>query len=190
MKHVLKMTVILLAMICATAQSPKPATQPAKPATANTVHKPAAVSPAAVKPEKASAPFEVVSAKRVDSVRGVAGSSVSWAKDDVKTGLIVVLKRKSPGTTFMLHSADFSLHTDEDNTIDTFPIPASPVIGASGGMKTPDENTTWLLGVVSATKIDEGDAYIALLFEAHKKYQQFSLHYATPLANGIKVAAQ
>jgi hypothetical protein len=57
-------------------------------------------------------------------------------------------------------------------------------------MKTPDESTTWLLGVISVTKISEGDAYFALLFEARKKYQEYSLRYAVPLADGIKVAAQ
>ncbi len=180
MKHVLEMTVFLLAVTCVSAQTPKNTA-------ANAAHKPIAIKSPAV---KADMPFEVVSVKRVDSVQGVAGSSISWTKDDPRTGLIVVLKRKSLAKSLMLYSADFSLHTEDENAIDRIPIPASPVVGVSGGMKTPDESTTWLLGVVSATKIDEGDAYFALLFEAHKKHQDFSLRYAVPLADGIKVAAQ
>jgi hypothetical protein len=180
MKHVLEMAAVLLAITCAAAQTPKPAAQVPKPATVN-----AAQKSVAMKAEKEQLPFEVVSAKRVDSVDGLAGSSLSWKKDDPRTGLIVVLKRKSPAKSLMLYSADFSLH---DSASDF--IPASPVVGVSSGMKTPGESHTWILGVVSATKIDEGGAYFALLFEAHKKHQDFSLRYAVPLADGIKVAAQ
>jgi hypothetical protein len=180
MKNVFAMTAVLLAMTCATAQTPKPAAQAPKPATGN-----AAQKPAAMKAEKEQLPFEVVSAKRVDSVVGLAGSSLSWKKDDPRSGLIVVLKRKSAAKTLMLHSADFSVH---DSASDF--IPASPVVGVSSGMKAPGESPTWILSVVSTTMMHEGDAYFALLFELPKSDQEFSLRYAVPLADGIKVSAQ
>ena len=180
MKHVLEMTVVLLAGVCATAQTPKPSV-------ANATHKPAAVKPVAVKPEKELLLFEVVSAKRINSVSGIAGNSAYWNKDSASTGLIVVLRRKRFDKPTYLFSTDFSLHYGNEDASDE--IPVSPAVGISDGTSAPDAPPSWVLGGVSRTRAKEGDAYFALLFEAPKKHEEFSLRYAVPLADGIKVAA-
>jgi hypothetical protein len=131
--------------------------------------------------------FEVVSAKRVDSVQGMFGKYIFWKEDATRSGLIVVLKRKTFEKSYCLLSTDYSLHYGDENGVE---IPSSPVVGISYGMKAPDEAPAWVLGEVSRTQAKEGEAYFALLFEAPKKYQEFSLRYATPLADGIKVPAQ
>jgi hypothetical protein len=181
MKHVLEMTVVLLAGICATAQTPKPSVT-------NASHKPAAVKPIAVKPEKELFPFEVVSAKRINSVSGIAGRSAYWDKDSASTGLIIVLKRRHSDKSANMFSTDFSLHYGSEDASDE--IPVSPAVGISHGISTPDETPSWVLGGVSRTWAKEGDAYFALLFEAPKKHEEFFLRYAVPLGDGIKVAAQ
>jgi len=145
-----------------------------------------AAKPVATNPD---IPFEVVSTKRVDYADGVAGSSVSWKSSAVTTGLVVVLKRKSFDKAFIVYSADYSLHVLNEDTASMI-HPARPVTGVSSGMRTPDENPSWLLSPVSATNVDAGCPYFALLFETSKAYQDFSLRYVLPTADGIKVTVK
>jgi hypothetical protein len=187
MKHILEMTVVLLAATCVVAQSPKPATQTAKPATAGAAHKPAADKPAGVKVNPGPLPFDIVSAKRIDSVESHSfGNSIAFTDDNV-SGVMVVLKSKSPGT-LMYYSTDFSLGFESANFASE--IPRRPCIGISNDTSaSPENDWDWLLGGgVARGMVVAEKPYFAVVLSAPKNVSEFTLYYAQPAGAKIKLA--
>ena len=185
MKHVAETLVVLLAITCATAQSPKPATQTAKPATPHTVHKPASEARATVKINQGQFPFEVVSARRIDSLESHSfGNSIVFTDKDA-SGVLVVLKNKSPDN-FVYYSTDFSLGFFSADYASE--IPRRPCIGISDDASAvPDNDWDWLLGGgVSRASTEAGKSYFAVVFEAPKKVSEFTVYYAMPAGATVK----
>ncbi|MBN2345788.1 MAG: hypothetical protein JXO51_05300 [Candidatus Aminicenantes bacterium] len=144
-------------------------------------------------PQKAAAgngglPFELVSIERVDSQRSnsAAGNTVYWEKEGPDSGVMIVLKLKTP-ELLEYYSSDFSL-----GYVDEAGIPRSACVGISSGVATPDlvKLSTWMLaGSMSRSWARPEKPYFGLLFGVPRKVERVTLYYAAPLMRDLELAA-
>jgi len=128
--------------------------------------------------------FEVVSAKRIDSVESRAfGDRIAFT-DPTLSGVQVVLKSKSPDG-LVYYSTDFSLGYDA-----TSDIPRSPCVAISNGSSATAENDwDWMLTRGVARYWTTSDKpYFAVVFAVPKNVSEFTLYYAAPAGAKIILA--
>jgi hypothetical protein len=143
---------------------------------------------AAEKADAGSQPFELVSIERVDSQQSnsAAGNTVYWEKDGPDSGVLIILKMKTP-ETLESYSSDFSL-----GYVAEAGIPRSACVGISLGVATPDQVqlSTWMLaGSMSRSWVRPEKPYFGVLFGVPRTVDRVTLYYAAPLLKDLELAA-
>jgi len=131
--------------------------------------------------------FELVSIERINSVvsNSADGTAFYWRETDKGNGVLILLKYKGDNS-ITVYSSDFSLGFEHE-----FDIPRRSCIGISFGdisTENPSQKFTWMLGgSISRTWASKEKPYFAIIFEAPKSVNEYSLYYAEPLIEKIEI---